>query len=161
MGAWRRVDSSSSRVPEGALVKKRTRCILGVTKHWLKDILNHENSVLQTEVQYATKTGHQTRALVTVRITSSCTVSQGHSRTFMIFMTDRISRIMQNYSTHSQFPQKTFPLFFLGAFVLEYCWPSTRKMSLQIPVRIWLGINLGWLLSTENVQYLPNLARQH
>jgi len=38
---------------------KRHRTVL------LQDIVNHENSILQAEVQYAMKTGQQTRALVT------------------------------------------------------------------------------------------------
>jgi len=36
-------------------------CILNVTEHfWLQDIVNHENSILQAEMQYAMKTGQQT-----------------------------------------------------------------------------------------------------
>jgi len=33
----------------------------------LQDIVNHENSVLQAEMEYAIKTGQQTRASVTAR----------------------------------------------------------------------------------------------
>jgi len=41
-------------------------CILNVTEHfWLQDIVNHENSILQAEMQYAMKTGQQTSALIT------------------------------------------------------------------------------------------------
>jgi len=40
--------------------KKQIWCILNVTEHfWLQDV-NHENSVLQAEMQYAIKTGQRT-----------------------------------------------------------------------------------------------------
>ena len=48
--------------------EKRIWCILYVTEHfWLQDIVNHENSILQAEMQYAIKSGQQTWALVTAR----------------------------------------------------------------------------------------------
>jgi len=41
--------------------EKRIWCILNVTEHfWLQDIVNHENSVLQAEMQYAITSGQQT-----------------------------------------------------------------------------------------------------
>ena len=48
--------------------EKRIWCILNVTEHfWLQDIVNHENSVLQAEMQYAITSGQQTWALGTAR----------------------------------------------------------------------------------------------
>jgi len=36
-------------------------CILNVTEHfWLQDIINHENIILQAEMQHAMKNGQQT-----------------------------------------------------------------------------------------------------
>jgi len=48
--------------------EKQILCILSITKHfWLQDIVNHDNNVLQAEMEYAIKTGQQARASVTAR----------------------------------------------------------------------------------------------